>query len=123
MITKVRLATTTSPMTVVGSLELPAGSGGAAQVLLDESRGFGIVSTGATPTRYVKFAVDATAAPPVQLDTLDLQPGENSFFLGDYDRVNGIAYFISFINSPATVAKISRGIGNHAYGARRRDSV
>lgn len=108
-VVKLRLATTTSPLAIVGRLDFTAPDGPTLGLILDPERGFGIVACAAAPTRLVKFTVDDTAAPPVRLDTLDLLPGELGFLTGGYDEGTGFAYFTAFGVTPARVAKVAAG--------------
>lgn len=107
---KYRLATTTSPLTLVGSLTLDPADPQMWRVFLDEERGIGLVVGQGTPARVVKFSLTTgDTAPPTRIGHLDLNPGEINFFDGDYDPVEGHLYLAGLAISPGEVIKVDVG--------------
>lgn len=107
---KYRLATTTSPLTLVGSLVLDPADSSGLRMLIDEERGFGIIVGPGTPTRLVKFSLTTgDTAPPTRLGHLDLNPGEDAFFDGGYDPVEGRVFLVGISTSPGEIVQVDAG--------------
>jgi hypothetical protein len=101
--------------TRIGAAALAADEGHIGSAVIDAANGYAYLGTydpATVPSKVVKVALGAGAAPPSRVGALTLGPDEFMLSSGVADPVNGYAFFGSDLTHPAKVFKIRMGAGN-----------
>ena len=112
---KVALGAGASLPTRVGAAALAAGEGSVGSAVIDAGNGYAYLGTydpANVPSKVVKVALGAGAAPPSRVGALTLAPGEFLLSSGVADPAKGFAFFGCDLTHPARVYKIRMGAGN-----------
>lgn len=112
---KIALGAGSALPTRVGAAALAADEGHVGSAVIDAANGYAYLGTydpATVPSKVVKVALGAGAAPPSRVGALTLGTGEFMLSSGVADPVNGYAFFGSDLTHPAKVFKVRMGAGN-----------